>query len=95
MEIRGFGAWKRRRKLIIAHRLWRASAVIMVAQVGYFVFAGSAELAVIRASVLFAFGVITLPPMRPLAPLATEIAIMVICFCYIMIILCLYSTAWP
>ena len=80
--------------LILAHRLWWAYAVIMVAQVGYFFFAGSAELAVIRASVLFAFGVITLPPMRPLAPLATEIAIMVICFCYIMIVLCLYSTAW-
>jgi hypothetical protein len=32
--------------------------------------------------------------MRPLAPLATDIAIMVICFCYIMIVLCLYSTAW-
>jgi hypothetical protein len=32
--------------------------------------------------------------MRPLAPLATEIANMVICFCYIMIVLCLYSTAW-
>jgi hypothetical protein len=81
--------------LILAHRLWWAYAVIMVAQVGYFFFAGSAELAVIRASVLFAFGVITLPPMRPLAPLATEIAIMVICFCYIMIILCLYSTRGP
>jgi hypothetical protein len=32
--------------------------------------------------------------MRPLAPLATDIAIMVICFCYIMSVLCLYSTAW-
>jgi hypothetical protein len=47
-----------------------------------------------RASVLFAYGVITLPPMRPLAPLATDIAVMVICFCYIMIVLCLYSAAW-
>ena len=80
--------------LILAHRLWWAFAVIMVAQVGYFFYASSAELAVIRASILFAIGVITLPPMRPLAPLATDIAIMVICFCYIMIVLCLYSTAW-
>ena len=80
--------------LILAHRLWWAYAVIMVAQVGYFFFAGSAELAVIRASVLFAIGVITLPPMRPLAPLATEVALMVICFGYVMLVLCLYSTAW-
>jgi hypothetical protein len=80
--------------LILAHRLWWAFAVIMVAQVGYFFYASSAELAVIRASILFAIGVITLPAMRPLAPLATDIAIMVICFCYIMIVLCLYSTAW-
>jgi hypothetical protein len=80
--------------LILAHRLWWAFAVIMVAQVGYFFYASSAELAVIRASILFAIGVITLPPMRPLAPLATDIAIMVICFCYIMSVLCLYSTAW-
>jgi len=80
--------------LILAHRLWWAYAVIMLAQVVYFFSAGSAELAVMRASVLFAYGVITLPPMRPLAPLATDIAVMVICFCYIMIVLCLYSAAW-
>jgi hypothetical protein len=80
--------------LILAHRLWWAYAVIMLAQVVYFFSAGSAELAVMRASVLFAYGVITLPPMRPPAPLATDIAVMVICFCYIMIVLCLYSAAW-
>jgi len=80
--------------LILAHRLWWVFAVVLVAQVGYFFYASSAELTVIRASILFAIGVITLPPMRPLAPLATDIAIMVICFCYIMIVLCLYSTAW-
>src|SRR5262245_21897127 len=48
------------------YRLWWAFAVIMVAQVGYFFYGSSAELAVIRASILFAIGVITLPPMRPL-----------------------------
>ena len=32
--------------------------------------------------------------MRPLAPLATELAIMTIGFCYIMIVFCLYSAAW-
>jgi hypothetical protein len=80
--------------LILAHRLWWAFAVIMVAQVGYFFYTSSAELAVIRASILFAIGVIRFPPMRPLAPLATDIAIMVVCFSYIMIVLCLYSTAW-
>jgi hypothetical protein len=80
--------------LILAHRLWWAYAVIMVATVGYFFYAGSAELALFRASVLFAIGVITMPPMRPLAPVATEVAIMVIGFGYMMIFLCLYSTAW-
>ena len=33
--------------LILAHRLWWAYAVIMVAQVGYFFYASSAELAII------------------------------------------------
>ena len=80
--------------LFLAHRLRWAYAVIMVAQVGYFFYAGSAELAIVRASVLFAIGVITFPPMRPLAPVATEVAILVICFGYMMIFLCLYSTAW-
>src|SRR5215467_15602087 len=39
--------------LILAHRLWWAYALIMVAQVGYFFYASSAELTVIRASILF------------------------------------------
>jgi len=39
-------------------------------------------------------GVITKPPMRPLAPLATELAIMTIVFSYIMLVLCLYSAGW-
>jgi len=41
-----------------------------------------------------AYGVITQPLMRPLAPLATELAIMTIGFCYIMIVYCLYSATW-
>src|SRR5215471_18528099 len=95
LEIRDAGAWERRRKLSNS----RTPAVVGICSdhgsPGRLLFYGSsAELAVIRASILFAIGVITLPPMRPLAPLATNIAIMVICFCYIMIVLCLYSTAW-
>jgi hypothetical protein len=80
--------------LILAHRLWWAYAVIMVAQVGYFFFGGAHELAFIRMSVLSAIGVITLPPMRPLAPLAIVGTIMTIVFSYLIIVMCLYSTAW-
>ena len=40
------------------------------------------------------YGVITEPRMLPLGPLATELAIMTIGFCYIMIVYCLYSAAW-
>jgi hypothetical protein len=80
--------------LILAHRLWWAFAVIMVAQLGYFFYSGSAEFAMIRASVLFAIGVITLPPMRPLAPLAIELAIAMIILAYMMTLISLYGTAW-
>jgi hypothetical protein len=80
--------------LILAHRLWWAYAVIMVAQIGWFVFTPSPDKAIFHASVLFTIGVITQPPMRPLGPLATELAIMTIVFSYVMIVLCLYSTAW-
>jgi hypothetical protein len=82
--------------LALAHRLWWAYAVIFVAQFGlydYF-FDPSVDEAFFRASFQFAKGVITLPPMRPLAPLATELAITTIVFSYMMIVLCLYSAAW-
>ena len=49
---------------------------------------------VLRLSILLAIGVITLPPMRPLGPLATELAIMIIGFSYIMMVYCLYSATW-
>src|SRR5947207_6889599 len=71
--------------LILAHRLWWAYAVIFVAQVGYFLMP-SPDKEILRLSVLLAIGVITLPPMRPLGPLATELAIMIIGFSYIMIV---------
>ena len=79
--------------LILAHRLWWAYAVIFLAQVGYFLMP-SPDKEILRLSVLLAIGVITLPPMRPLAPLATELAIMTIAFGYIMIVYCLYSAMW-
>jgi hypothetical protein len=79
--------------LLLAHRLWWAYAVIFLAQVGAFLMP-SPDKMIFQASVLFAFGVITLPPMRPLGPLATELAIMTIAFSYVMIVLCLYSAAW-
>ena len=80
--------------LILAHRLWWAYAVIFLVQVGYFVFMPSPDKQVFLVSAFAAYGVITLPPMRPLAPLATELAIMNIGFGYIMIVCCLYSTTW-
>jgi hypothetical protein len=80
--------------LILAHRLWWAYAVIFLVQVGYFVFMPSPDKQVFLVSAFAANGVITLPPMRPLAPLATELAIMNIGFAYIMIVYCLYSATW-
>ena len=79
--------------LILAHRLWWAYAVIFLAQVGLF-FMPSPDKQILSASVVMAYGVITQPPMRPLAPLATELAIMTIGFGYIMLVFCLYSAAW-
>ncbi len=80
--------------LILAHRLWWAYAVIFLAQVGYFFFVPSPDKQVLFVSAFMAYGVITLPPMRPLGPLATELAIMTIGFGYIMIVYCLYSATW-
>jgi hypothetical protein len=79
---------------ILAHRLWWAYAVIFLVQVGYFVFMPSPDKQVFLVSAFTAYGVITLPPMRPLAPLATELAIMNIGFAYIMMVYCLYSATW-
>src|SRR5258708_16711666 len=78
--------------LILAHRLWWAYAVIFLAQVGFFLMP-SPDKEILRLSILLTIGVITLPPMHPLAPLATELAIMIIGFSYIMIVYCLYSAA--
>jgi len=80
--------------LILAHRLWWAYAVIFLAQVGYFLCVHSPDKQVLFVSAAMAYGVIVLPPMRPLAPLATELAIMTLGFGYIMIVYCLYSATW-
>jgi uncharacterized protein YggT (Ycf19 family) len=80
--------------LILAHRLWWAYAVIFLAQVGVYIFMSTPDKAILRASVFMTIGVITQPPMRPLGPLATELAIMTIGFSYIVIVYCLYSAAW-
>jgi len=79
--------------LILAHRLWWAYAVIFVAQVGLFLMP-TADKTIFLVSVIMPYGVITQPLMRPLGPLATELAIMTIGFCYIMIVYCLYSATW-
>jgi hypothetical protein len=80
--------------LILAHRLWWAYAVIFLAQVGYFFFASSPDKPEFFVSALMTYGVVTQPAMRPLGPLATELATMTIVFSYIMIVYCLYSAAW-
>ena len=79
--------------LILAHRLWWAYALIFLGQVGLF-FMPSSDKQIFFVSVVMAYGVITQPPMRPLAPLAAELAAMTIGFSYIMLVYCLYSVAW-
>jgi hypothetical protein len=79
--------------LILAHRLWWAYAVIFLVNVGLFLMP-TADKKIFLVSVIMPYGVITQPLMRPLGPLATELAIMTIGFCYIMIVYCLYSAAW-
>jgi hypothetical protein len=80
--------------LILAHRLWWAYAVIFLVQVGYFLLVSSPDKPILFVAAVFAYGVITQPAMRPLAPLATDLAVMTIVFSYIMIVCCLYSAAW-
>ena len=63
--------------LILAHRLWWAYAVIFLAQVGYYFFISSPDKQIFFVSASMAYGVIALPPMRPLGPLAAELAIMI------------------
>ena len=72
--------------LILAHRMWWAYAVIFLVQVGYFFLMPSPDKQVLRVSILMAYSVITVPAMRSLGPLATELAIMNIGFGYIMIV---------
>ena len=79
--------------LILAHRLWWAYAVIFLVNVGLFLMP-TADKTIFLVSVIMPYGVITQPLMRPLGPLATELAIMTIGFCYIMIVYCLYSATW-
>jgi len=79
--------------LILAHRLWWAYGLIFLAQVGLY-FLSPADKHILRASVIMAYGVITEPQMRPLGPLATELAVMTIGFSFIMLVYCIYSVAW-
>jgi hypothetical protein len=80
--------------LVLAHRLWWIYAAIFLAQVVVFLLVQSPDKQVFLASVVMTAGVITQPPMRPLAPLATELAVMAIGFSYVMIVCCLYSATW-
>ena len=80
--------------LVLAHRLWWAYAVIILAQVGFYFFVSSPDKQIFVVSALMAYGVIIMPPMRPLGPLAAELAIMILAFSYMMLVCCLYSAAW-
>jgi hypothetical protein len=79
---------------ILAHRLWLAYAAIFVAQVGYYFFVSSPDKQIFFVSALMTYGVIVLPPMRPLGPLVAELAIMTLAFSYMMLVCCIYSAAW-
>jgi hypothetical protein len=80
--------------LILAHRLWLAYAVIFLAQVGYYFLVSSPDKQIFFLSAMMTYGVIVLPPMRPLGPLVAELAIMVLAFSYMMLVCCIYSAAW-
>jgi hypothetical protein len=80
--------------LILAHRLWLAYAVIFLAQVGYYFLVSSPDKTIFYLSAMMTYGVIFLPPMRPLGPLVAELAIMTIAFSYMMLVCCIYSAAW-
>jgi hypothetical protein len=54
----------------------------------------SSDKPVLQTAALMAYGVITQSRMRPLAPLATDLTIMIAGFSYVMIICCVYSVAW-
>jgi len=79
---------------ILAHRLWLAYAAIFLTQVVYYFFVSSPDRQIFFVSALMAYGVIVLPPMRPLGPLAAELAIMILAFSYMMLVCCIYSAAW-
>jgi hypothetical protein len=79
--------------LVLAHRLWWAYAVIFLVSVGLFLMP-TPDKTILFVSVIMPYDVIIQPLMRPLAPLATELAIMTIGFSYIMIVYCLYSATW-
>src|SRR6267378_2578157 len=77
---------------LVASPAWQWSALVL-GSVGVFLMP-TADKTIFLVSVIMPYGVITQPLMRPLAPLATELAIMTIGFCYIMIVYCLYSATW-
>jgi hypothetical protein len=79
--------------LSLAHRLRWAYAVIFLGQVVYFLMP-SPDKAILKMSAIMAYGVITLPRMRPFAPLATDLTIMIVGLSYVMIVCCVYSAAW-
>jgi hypothetical protein len=80
--------------LVLAHRLWWLYAPIVLVQVVYFLATPSPDKQIFRVSALAAYGAVVLPPMRPLLPLAAELAVMNIVFAYVMFFWCLYSAAW-
>lgn len=80
--------------LVLAHRLWWVYAPIVLVQVVYFLATPSPDKQILRVSAIAAYGAVVLPPMRPLLPLAAELAVMNLVFAYVMLFWCLYSAAW-
>ena len=80
--------------VVLAHRMWWLFAPIALVQVLYFLATPSPDKQILRVSALAAYGAVVLPPMRPLLPLAAELAVMNVVFAYVMVFWCFYSFAW-
>mgnify|MGYP001419380940 FL=1 len=80
--------------LLLAHRVWWAYAAIFLAQIAYYVVTPTPDKPIFVFSVALPKLVVTNPATRPLAPLATELAMMSAIFVYVMLVYVLYSSAW-
>jgi len=79
--------------MMLAHRWIWAYGLIFLAQIAFF-FTPSPDKPILLFSVSLPLTIFREPRMLPLAPLATELAVMTIAFVYVMAMFVLYSAAW-